>query len=118
MRETVVRTAPPRWPASLGPRSLRLSRSAQPRLPRMPAGWVTAKLNGHVLRDRRTAMSIAAQASGHGDVAPLRRSLVRGGHAVGVRETPRPAVFSTGDRACRLRKPVRLNCAGRSAPTL
>ena len=60
-------------------------------------------------------MSSAAQASGHGDVALLCRGLAQGGHDVVVRETHRPAVFPTGDRACKLRKPVRLNFAGRSA---
>ena len=62
-------------------------------------------------------MSIAGQASGHGDVALLRRSLARGGHDVVVGETRRPAVFPTGDRAHRLRKPVRSNFAGRTAQT-
>ena len=62
-------------------------------------------------------MSIADQASGYGDAALLRRGLARGGHDVVVRETRRPAVLPTGDRAYKLRKPVRSSFAGRSAQT-
>ena len=62
-------------------------------------------------------MSIATQASGHGDVALLRRGLARGGHDVVLREACRAAVFPTGDRVHKLRKPVRFDVADRSVQT-
>jgi aminoglycoside phosphotransferase family enzyme/predicted kinase len=57
-----------------------------------------------------------AAESVHADVSTLRRSLAEGGRDVRVRETHCSTVFLVGDRAYKLRKPVRFDFADQRAP--